>query len=115
MDIFGDSQLVAKQITGEFNTHNERVTAYLDQSLSLFQSIPSWKITNVSREENQWADTLSKLASSALSSNSEPIYVEERTTPSIDITITNVIHELTDRRQPLLNYIIHDKLPDRKK
>lgn len=65
-DIFGDSQLVVKQLNGEYKAHNDRMAAYLALSLSLLQKIPSWEIMNMAREENQWVDALSKLASSTL-------------------------------------------------
>lgn len=100
LDTFGDSQLVAKQVKVDFKTHNDRMTTYLNQSLALLQSIPSWTITNVGREENQWDDALSKLASSTILSNEEPIYVEVRSTPAIEGYITNEIHNLDDWRQP---------------
>ncbi|XP_074362426.1 uncharacterized protein LOC141702698 [Apium graveolens] len=55
IDIFGDSQLVSKQISGEFKTHNERMARYLTRTQELLSKFPSWKMSNVDREENQWA------------------------------------------------------------
>lgn len=107
--------MVVKQIEGEFQTHNERMMAYLNQYRNLFQNIPSWTITNVGREENQWADSLSKLASSVALPTEEPIYVEDRQTPSIDegSTVCETYHS-DDWRTPFLQFILDDKLPENK-
>lgn len=50
LDIFGDSQLVAKQLNKEFKAHNDRMAAYLTLSLDLLKKISSWKIMNIARE-----------------------------------------------------------------
>lgn len=114
LDIFGDSQLVSKQLNKEFKAHNDRMAAYLALSLNLLQKIPSWRIMNIAREENQWVDALSKLASSALPCEKEPIYVEEKLSSSLDQCRINAINSLTDWRQPILDYILNDKTPDEK-
>lgn len=114
LDIFGDSQLVVKQLTGEFKAHSERMAAYLALSLELLQKISSWKIKNIAREDNQWADALSKLASSALPPEKKQIYVEERTLSALDQPSINEIHDLVDWRLPILDYIVRNILPEDK-
>lgn len=79
-------------------------------SLAILHKIPSWKITNIAREENNWADALSKLASSALPSEAEPIYVEERASSALDQLLINEIHDFNDWRVPLIDYIIDNKI-----
>lgn len=90
------------------------MATYLSHSQELLRKISSWKITHVDRGENQWADALSKLASSILPSNSDPIYVEERHTPSINDFCIHEVHEGTDWRTPFIDYILYDKLPEDK-
>lgn len=114
LDIFGDSQLVVKQLNKEFKARNDRMAAYLAFSLVLLQIITSCKITNIAREENQWADALSKLASSALPSEKEPIYVRERTSSSLDQVCINEFHDSIDWLQPILDYIVNNKIPEDK-
>lgn len=96
MDNFIDSELVAKQINGQFKTHNDRMATYLQLSMELLQKFPSWRITHIAREENQWADALSKLASSLLPSINDPIYVKEKHSPSVEKTQILEIHEGVD-------------------
>lgn len=114
IDIFVDSQLVAKQIDGEFKTHNDRMMAYLHLSKELLHRIPSWKITHITREENQWDDALTKLASSALPSTNDAIYVEEKHSPSTETTHVLEIREGDDWRTPILEYILQNKVPENK-
>ncbi|XP_074377476.1 uncharacterized protein LOC141718998 [Apium graveolens] len=71
-------------------------------------------MSNVDREENQWADSLDKLASSNLPVNISPIYVDVLATPSIDEVSVNQIQTKLDWRQPFLDYIIDNKLPEHK-
>ncbi|XP_074376621.1 uncharacterized protein LOC141718139 [Apium graveolens] len=52
IDIFGDSQLVVKQISVEFKAHNENMSKYLSITQELLKKISSWKISNVDRAEN---------------------------------------------------------------
>ncbi|XP_074364305.1 uncharacterized protein LOC141705126 [Apium graveolens] len=71
-------------------------------------------MSNIDREENQWADSLAKLASSNLPTNLSPTYVDILETPSIDEVSVNQIQARLDWRQPFLEYIIDNKLPEHK-
>ncbi|XP_074326902.1 uncharacterized protein LOC141664845 [Apium graveolens] len=114
IDIFGDSQLVAKQISGEFKTHNENMAKYLSITQELFKKFSSWKLSNVDRAENQWTDSLAKLASSNLQINLDPVYVDILTAPAFDIPAVNHIQNNPDWQKPLLEYILENKLPTEK-
>lgn len=111
LDIFGDSQLMVKQLNGEFKAHNERMTAYLALSVDHLQKISLWQIMNIERDENQWVDALSKLASPALPSEEEPIYVEERTLSALKQPSLNEIQNSVDWCSPILNYIFNSVIP----
>ncbi|XP_074323521.1 uncharacterized protein LOC141660438 [Apium graveolens] len=111
IDIFGDSQLVVKQISGEFITHNENMAKYLAITQKLLKKFSSWKLSNVDRAENQWADSLAKLASSNLQINLDPIYVDTLTSPAIDTPAVHHIQNNPDWQKPILEYILENKLP----
>ncbi|XP_074373571.1 uncharacterized protein LOC141713906 [Apium graveolens] len=120
LEIFGDSQLIEKQLQGEFKAHDARMLTYLKLAMSLLEKVQSWTTKNICREDNQWADALSKLASSVVTM-SEAIYVEERKFPSIDLDSpssnmlkVNEISSIADWHQPLLEYILQNKLPQDK-
>ncbi|CAJ2674998.1 unnamed protein product [Trifolium pratense] len=61
--IFTDSQLVASQITGEYQTKDERLTEYLNLIKEKLTKFRQTEIKHVPREHNARADILSKLAS----------------------------------------------------
>ncbi|XP_074376873.1 uncharacterized protein LOC141718391 [Apium graveolens] len=115
IDIFGDSQLVSKQISGEFKAHNEKMAQYLAKAQEILNKFPSWKLSNIDREENQWADHLAKLASSSLPINPNPVYVDVLATPAIDELSINQIQNNSEWRKPFLEYIIDNKLPSEKR
>ncbi|XP_074347581.1 uncharacterized protein LOC141686445 [Apium graveolens] len=64
IDLFSDSQLVVKQVLGEFKSINDRMATYMQITLKLLQMFTSWTNNNVGRSTNQWADALSKVATS---------------------------------------------------
>jgi len=60
IDIFADSELVVKQINGEYKVKNERMQKLHQKAISLFDRFNSWSITHIPREKNSVADKLSK-------------------------------------------------------
>ena len=57
-----DSELVVKQICGEYKVKNEQIKKLYDQAISLIRSISTCKIEHVPREQNDKADYLAKKA-----------------------------------------------------
>ncbi|XP_074360541.1 uncharacterized protein LOC141700745 [Apium graveolens] len=74
IQIFSDSQLVVKQLLGEYKTINDKMIAYTKIAKNLLQSFSSWTLNYTDRSENQWADALSKLVTPESNSSPEPIY-----------------------------------------
>ena len=60
INIFADSQLVVRQITGEYKVKNERMKPLHKQALELLDKLENWNIEHVLRDKNTRADTLSK-------------------------------------------------------
>jgi ribonuclease HI len=57
-----DSELVVKQINGDYKVKNEQMKRLYDQAISLIGSISSCKIEHVPRSQNDKADYLAKKA-----------------------------------------------------
>ena len=57
-----DSELVVKQLRGEYRVKNEQMKKLNDQAVSLIRSINSCKIEHIPREQNDKADYLAKKA-----------------------------------------------------
>jgi ribonuclease HI len=60
INIFADSQLVVRQITGEYKVKNERMKPLHKQALELLDKLENWNIEHVLRDKNKRADALSK-------------------------------------------------------
>ena len=58
-----DSELVVKQIKGEYRVKNEKLKSFYTDIKSVLAQIPNWNIQHVRRELNKEAD---KLANAAL-------------------------------------------------
>ena len=53
-----DSELMVKQIKGEYKVKNEQLKLLFTEAQSLLKKLPDWKIVHVPREENKEADLL---------------------------------------------------------
>ncbi len=53
-----DSELMVKQIKGEYRVKNPQLKLLFTEAQSLLKKLPNWKIMHVRREENQEADLL---------------------------------------------------------
>ena len=58
--IFADSELVVKQINGDYKVKNERMAALHKKTHDLLKMLSSWEISHVLRDKNTEADDLSK-------------------------------------------------------
>ena len=60
LDIYGDSELVVKQINGDYKVKNERMKVLHSRAKLLLNKLNNWKIAHIPREKNVVADKLSK-------------------------------------------------------
>ncbi|KAL0458431.1 UNVERIFIED_CONTAM: hypothetical protein Slati_0470300 [Sesamum latifolium] len=60
---YSDSQLIVKQVNGEYEAKEESMMQYLQQIEELKTKFKSFQLHQIPREENIKADSLSKLAS----------------------------------------------------
>ena len=62
LQIYADSELVVKQINGEYQVKNEGIRLLYDNALRWIAHIPHFSIGHVRRENNKEADKLANLA-----------------------------------------------------
>ncbi len=62
VEVYMDSQLVVKQILGEYKVKNERMIPFYQMASSLIELFDNFKITHVRREKNKRADKLANKA-----------------------------------------------------
>jgi tryptophan 2,3-dioxygenase/ribonuclease HI len=58
VEIVNDSELIAKQVTGEYRVRNEELAALHGEALRALEGFERWSITSVPREQNTAADAL---------------------------------------------------------
>ena len=56
--IFSDSELIVKQVNGEYKVKNERMKVLHSEVISLLGNFESWRLTHILREKNKVADQL---------------------------------------------------------
>ncbi len=62
VQLFSDSELLVRQITGEYRVKSPRLQQLFQQAQLLLLKIPRWRIQHVRRDENKRADELANLA-----------------------------------------------------
>lgn len=62
LDIYTDSELVCKQVTGLYKVKDSKLKFLNEQVLSLFRGFKNIKISHIPREKNKDADRLASLA-----------------------------------------------------
>ena len=60
--IKSDSELVVKQINGNYMVRDKKLKILLKEALKLIEKIPTFSIIHIPREENKIADNLAKRA-----------------------------------------------------
>ncbi|GAU46629.1 hypothetical protein TSUD_284770 [Trifolium subterraneum] len=90
--IFTDSQLVASQVSGEYQTKEERLLEYLNLIKIKLAKFKETEVKHVPRQHNARADVLSKLASTRRKKEGNQSLIQETLTkPSIEKAV-EVIH-----------------------
>lgn len=60
LKIYADSELIVKQINGEYRVRHPRMQVLYQQAMKYFNRLEGWSFIHVSREKNIRADKLSK-------------------------------------------------------
>jgi len=58
LTVFSDSELLVRQINGEYRVKSENIKPLYEQAVDLLSQIKSWKVRHVMRAENSQADGL---------------------------------------------------------
>ncbi|XP_057444228.1 uncharacterized protein LOC130736409 [Lotus japonicus] len=83
--IKGDSQLVVKQVKGEYQVKDPQLSKYLEVVHRLMMEIEKIRIEHVPRSQNERADVLAKLVSTGRLGNYQTVIQETLPRPSIDL------------------------------
>lgn len=115
--ISSDSQLVVRQLRGEYPAKHQTMEAYLSLARSLLQTFATVEIQRIPRTSNSHADALATLASSINSQGKREVEVTFLHTPSILSTCDVFCAGLgTSWMDPIVAYLRDESLPaDNKK
>ena len=61
ISIYSDSELIVKQVKGEYKLKNERMRALNQKVYSYLNQFAIWSVSHIRREKNTRADELSKM------------------------------------------------------
>ncbi|CAI9765389.1 unnamed protein product [Fraxinus pennsylvanica] len=81
--IISDSQLVVNQVNGRFVARDKLMAAYLKLLMNSIPKFEKFELIQVPRQENSYADALSKLVSSKDSNLLKVVLIEHLAEPSI--------------------------------
>uniref|UniRef100_A0A2N9FQ09 Uncharacterized protein n=1 Tax=Fagus sylvatica TaxID=28930 RepID=A0A2N9FQ09_FAGSY len=117
LQIFCDSQLVANQISGEYQARDDRMAAYLTIARTLLSEFDSTHVAQIGREHNSHADILARLATALESDLQRTVCIETLDQPSFQNQEASVssISTQPSWMDPILSYLRDNKLPEDKK
>ncbi|XP_017237355.1 uncharacterized protein LOC108210538 [Daucus carota subsp. sativus] len=112
LQIFSDSQVVVRQLSGEYDVNDPTLLRYNVISRSLLEAFLKYDIHQIDRADNSMADVLSKLADSEKDELDAAVYFELLTTP------TSEGHQIMEIQSgdaswmtPVIDYLKENILP----
>ena len=117
LQVFCNSQLVANQISGEYQARDKRMSTYLSAVRLLLAEFESIHVAQIGREHTSHIDILAKLATALESDIQRTICIETLDRPSFQ---NRVIPVCSINNQPswmdlILSYLVESKLPEDRK
>ncbi|XP_074589522.1 uncharacterized protein LOC141845354 [Curcuma longa] len=101
--LYSDSQLVAQQVEGHYEVHNDRLRRYTEAFTKLKAEFKEVSLLKIPRTENVKADELARLASSLTEWTDEGPVTQIAFVAQIDQS--EAVTEPEDWRSPLLNFL----------
>ncbi|GMQ02073.1 hypothetical protein CsSME_00048471 [Camellia sinensis var. sinensis] len=125
LSIYGDSELVVKQLRGEYIVKKTSVIPYHERADQLLSQFRKTHIFHVKRRTNARADSLASLAASLTLSDSKTITItvgERRVLQPLKevsdlvpiLVVTTKGENEEDWREPFMAYLQHGRLPEDK-
>lgn len=109
--IYSDSQLVVKQLSGEYEARGVRMTKYLAEVKDKLAYFTSHSCQGVDRSDNTVADALARLATTEASSFNGSVYLEVLERPSVSRTEVLALDRLDCWLTPYITYLVDGTLP----
>ena len=113
VEVYGDSQLVIRQLTGDYKCYSTSIAPYFVAARQLLEQFSNAKLNHVPRSKNEEANRMAQSASGHKETNQVaqiPPCLSKRILPSvIDRELgTHVFHldtQVNDWRNPIIDYL----------
>ncbi|XP_020266503.1 uncharacterized protein LOC109841992 [Asparagus officinalis] len=121
LEDYGDSQLIVKQMTGEYEVRNDDLIPLHKAATKLVESFKNFHIEYVLRSKNTHAEALASLAANLaqpLETTQWVTMASRRLFRPKDVLEANATHQVLDQpdpkdwRLPIINYVLYGKLPE---
>ncbi|XP_058724210.1 uncharacterized protein LOC131595762 [Vicia villosa] len=114
--IYTDSQLVASQVSGDYQAKNDTLAEYLSLVKEKMKGFAKADVAHIPREHNSRADLLSKLASTRKKGGNKSVIQEVLSDPSVAKNAPAIqVFAIGDDHcwmTPVYKYLMNDELPD---
>nr|XP_027120400.1 uncharacterized protein LOC113737356 [Coffea arabica] len=107
-----DSQLVVRQVLGEYEAKDETMQRYLSKVHQLTAYFESFEIQRIPRSQNKQADALSRLASISFSDLNKTVLVEVLSEPGYVEEVTCPVHSEETWMTPFILFLGQGALPE---
>jgi hypothetical protein len=118
VEIQSDSQVIVGHIRGEFEAKGERMRKYLAKVQTMKASFQKFGITKISREDNEKADYLARIASfenTEIEENRESIRSIRHSSISDEASAVTSVEEVSDWRKEIIDYLQNGTIPSEKR
>ncbi|XP_071928199.1 uncharacterized protein [Coffea arabica] len=112
IDVRSDSQLVERQVLGEYEAKDETMQRYLSKVHQLTAYFESFEIQKIPRSQNKRADALSRLASTSFSEFNKTVLVEVLSEPGYVEEVACPVHSEESWMTPFILFLGQGVLPE---
>nr|XP_027102809.1 uncharacterized protein LOC113724064 [Coffea arabica] len=107
-----DSQLVVRQVLGEYEAKDETMQRYLSKVHQLTAYFKSFEIQRIPRSQNKRADALFRLASTSFSDLNKTVLVEVLSEPGYVKEVACPVHSEDTWMTPFILFLSQGTLPE---
>ncbi|XP_021861572.1 uncharacterized protein [Spinacia oleracea] len=107
-----DSQLIVSQVNGDYEARDPPMIKYMQAVHQEVEHLKSFQVRQVPLSENNQADTLSKVASSASCDTSHHVFWEVKDHKSIEQLVAAILDRTSTWMDDIINFKMNGALPD---
>ncbi|KAL2232086.1 UNVERIFIED_CONTAM: Ribonuclease HI [Sesamum indicum] len=111
IDVYTDSQLVAMQVQGTYETRERSMTQYQARVKEMMKKFERCTISQIPRDENMRADALSRFGSLIEGVKERKITVMVKTRPTIEEAEIHLVEAEESWKTPFIRYLKYGELP----